>query len=182
RDRRFQRALAAAEAGLLPGRRSHRMARSGGTRASATSLIDKEGAAKLFPASTGRRRTALASGWLHVAKVVASIVLRVLRRVWAGRDHGKYVTLVEEVLRELYIGNIGRTVWWDRMKGDTADAFKPGDEYGGTVFLTALHDRLAGKEAPRITLVGHSTGAIYIGHFLQAAAQWIPDVRFDVVL
>ena len=96
RDRRFQMALAAAEAGLHPGRRSHRMARSGGARVSATSLIDKEGAAKLFPAATGRRKTRLASGWLHVAKVVAAIVLRVLRRVWAGRDHGKYVTLVEE--------------------------------------------------------------------------------------
>ena len=48
------------------------MARSGGARVSATSLIDKEGASKLFTATTGRRKTQLSTGWLHVAKVVAA--------------------------------------------------------------------------------------------------------------
>lgn len=181
-DPRFQSAVQEARAGLHPQRRAVRRARGGGTRISATSLIDKEAAARLFP-PTKRKATQLALGeWIHVAKVVAEIVIRVLRRIRTGRDHGKYVTFVEEVLRELYVGKVGRSVWWDRMKGDTADAFKPGEEYGGTVFVQALHDALAGGAAPRITLVGHSTGAVYVGHFLEAAAQWIPDVAFDLVL
>jgi hypothetical protein len=108
--------------------------------------------------------------------------VRVLARVRGGRDHGKYVTIVEEVLRELYIAQLGRAGWWDRMKGDTADAFKAGDEYGGTVFLEALREALAGAAAaPRITLIGHSTGAVYIANFLRAAAQFVPDLAFDVI-
>ena len=182
RDARFKRAVETVHAGLHPQHRALRMARSGGTRVASNSLIDKEAAARLFPLGRKTTRGFAVSGWLRVAKMVAEIVLRVLRRVRTGRDHGKYVTLVEEVLRELYIGKVGRTVWWDRMKGDTADAFKAGAEYGGTVFLTELHDRLQGASAPRITLVGHSTGAIYIANFLRAAAQWVPDVRFDLIL
>ena len=144
------------------------------------SSIDKEAAAKMFPGR--RRKTATVSEWIGVAKAVADIVARVLARVRTGRDHGKYVTIVEEVLRELYIGRIGRAGWWDRMKGDTADAFKPGEEYGGTVFLEALRDALAGAaSAPRITLIGHSTGAVYIANFLRAAAQSVPGLTFDVI-
>ena len=182
RDARFRRAVEAVHAGMHPGHRAVRMPRAGGSRVARNSLIDKEAAARLFPGTARATRGFAASGWLRVAKVVAEIVLRVMARVHAGRDHGKYVTLVEEVLRELYIGKVGRTVWWDRMKGDTADAFKAGSEYGGTVFLAELHDLLQGASAPRITLVGHSTGAVYIGNFLKAAAQWVPDVRFDLVL
>ena len=182
RDARFRRAVESVHAGMHPQHRAVRTTRPGGTRVARNSLIDKEAAARLFvPARKATRGFAM-GGWLRVAKVVAEIVLRVLRRVRAGRDHGKYVTLVEEVLRELYIGRVGRTLWWDRMKGDTADAFGPGDEYGGTVFLAELHDRLQGASAPRITLIGHSTGAVYIGNFLKAAAQWVPEVRFDLVL
>ena len=182
RDARFRRAVEAVHAGIGPRQPAVRMARGGGTRVARDSLVDKEAAARLFPVTGKATRAFPASGWLRVAKVVAEIVLRVIARARAGRDHGKYVTLVEEVLRELYIGKLGRTAWWDRMKGDTADAFKPGEEYGGSVFLAELHDRLQGAAVPRITLAGHSTGAIYIGNFLKAAAQWVPDVRFDLVL
>jgi hypothetical protein len=182
RDAKFQAALRSVEAGLHPQRRALRMARGGGTRVSTTSLIDKEAAARLF-APASRRKTALSvGGWIQAAKVVADIVLRVLRRIRTGRDHGKYVTFVEEVLRELYVGRIGRAGWWDRMRDDTAATFKTGEQYGGSVFLQALHDALGGAAAPRITLIGHSTGAIFIGNFLKAAAQWVPDVMFDVIL
>ena len=111
RDARFKRAVETVHAGMHPQHRALRMARSGGTRVASNSLIDKEAAARLFPPGRKSTRGFAVSGWLRVARVVAEIVLRVLRRVRAGRDHGKYVTLVEEVLRELYIGKVGRTVW-----------------------------------------------------------------------
>jgi hypothetical protein len=179
-DRKMQAALTAAQAGVHPQRRALRSA-AGGSRVSATSQISKEAAARLFAPQPARRAQLPLGGWLQAAKVIASIVLRVLSRIHDGRDHGKYVTFAEEVLRELYVDKIGRTVWWDRMKGDTADAFNTGDEFGGTVFLRALHDQLPASGAPRITLIGHSTGAIYIGNFLKAAAQWAPDQHFDVI-
>jgi hypothetical protein len=153
----------------------------GGTRVSTKSLIDKEAAARLFQPSGAHVMALGATDWIRFGLHLAGIVWEVIRRVRAGRDHGKYVTFVEEVLRALYIGNVGRGVWWDPMKADTADAFKAGDEHGGTVFLNALHDQLGTQTPPRITLVAHSAGAIYVGNFLRTAAQRVPDLKFDLV-
>lgn len=181
-DHRFRRVLAATETSLHPSRLTVRSAWVGGRLASSSSLIDKEAAARLFTPPGAFPALRVRGRFQPAALVVARVVWRVLRREFTDRDHGFYVTLVEEVLRELYVGRVGRSLWWERMKGDTADAFRPGDEYGGTVFLSALQQALAGREAPRITLIGHSTGALYIGNFLRAAAEWVPDLRFDVIL
>lgn len=155
-------------------------------RISAKSRITKEAAANLFGKRAGAGAAAATLRgtwtWLDVAKVLAKIVIRVLRRMHTGRGHGPYVTLVEEVLRELYVDKIGRYGWWDRMKGDTADAFRPGVEHAGTALLTELGKQIRpGSKRPRITLVGHSTGAIYICNLLRAAAVHVPALQFDVI-
>lgn len=117
----------------------------------------------------------------RVVKAIVTIAARVIERMLSGRDHGFHATLVEEVLRELYIANVGGLVW-TLMKNDTADAFAPRSEAGGTALLTALSTALAGRAEPRITLVGHSTGAVYIAELLDAAASLGgPAASFDVV-
>ncbi|MBL7198897.1 MAG: hypothetical protein ISS56_01975 [Anaerolineae bacterium] len=108
------------------------------------------------------------------------ILKAVLQRYSTGRDHGLYTTIVEEVLRTLYLDNAGALVW-KLIKNDTLHAFG-GDltKHGGT----ALAQGLAGSwhDGQRITLVGHSTGAIYIGEFLEEADKVLPaEARFDVV-
>jgi len=118
---------------------------------------------------------------LTLVKHGVAALSRVIGRFSEGHDHGLYTTVVEEVLRELYIDNIGGTMW-KMMKQDTADAF--GDDpkiYAGTAFLEQLkawwHPRR------RITLIGHSTGAIYIGNFLEHADKLLePDAKFNVLL
>ncbi|MBU6951284.1 hypothetical protein [Hahella sp. HN01] len=179
----FQEAVTEVYNGLQPRNGLQSATRSEGTRVASNSQISKEAADRLFEpelAETTRGFGAIA--WWKVAKVVAAIVLRVIRRFRAGRAHGPYVTLVEEALRELYIDKIGRSLWWDRMKKDTADAFTEGNEYGGHVFLSALKEELEGVQTPpRITLVGHSTGAIYICHLLRSAARLLPNQQFDVL-
>jgi pimeloyl-ACP methyl ester carboxylesterase len=69
------------------------------------------------------------------------------------------------------------------MKQDTADAFKNDAAiYGGTAFLAALRDRIDPAAPPRITLVGHSTGAVFISEFITHAAATLPsEVQFGVV-
>lgn len=152
-----------------------------GTTASRTSLISPAAADRLFDRTPATTKGFSLIGWYKVAKAVASIVVAVIRRYAAGRAHGLYVTIVEEVLRSLYIDKLG-TLVWNQMKKDTADAFLPGENHGGTALLAELQKRaLTGTPLPRITLIGHSTGAIYICNFLEAAAQMLPDVRFDVV-
>jgi hypothetical protein len=110
----------------------------------------------------------------------AAALRRVVQRFGRGRDHGVYTTVVEELLRELYVDDIGAGIW-SLMKEDTQDAFG-GDAatHGGTALLEQLGAWW--RPGRRVTLVGHSTGAIYIGNFLAAADRVLdPAVKFDVV-
>ena len=109
---------------------------------------------------------------------VAALV-KVVKRFAEGRDHGLYTTVVEEILRELYLDSIGSAVW-STMKSDTANAFAGNPlVHGGTAFLEQV--RRWWRPGRRITLVGHSTGAIYIGHFLEHADALLdPAAKFDV--
>ena len=108
------------------------------------------------------------------------ILNKVIGRYLSKRHHGLYATVVEEVLRSLYADRIGSAVW-SMMKRDTADAFFGGGaRHGGAALIELLRDRWPADR--RITLVGHSTGAIYIGHLLEAADDVLdPDLKFDVV-
>lgn len=145
-------------------------------RAVAGQLADAEGARGIIT-------------WYKVARLVARILRGVLRRYAKGRDHGLYATVVEEVLRGVHLGGSGLNEWgkalqWNRMKQDTLDAF--GDDpdlHAGTALLTRLRDAHAGgMPLTRITLVGHSTGAVYIANWLDRAADLLPDsVAFDVI-
>lgn len=182
-DDKFKNAVEAVYNGLYAKGLPQPATRGLGTSISTVSLIDKEAAGRLFQYDTATTKGFGPISWFKVAKAVASIVLRVISRFRAGRAHGMYVTLVEEVLRELYVDKIGQAGWWDRMKGDTADAFKDGQDYCGTAFLTELKAQLDGGAVPpnKITLVGHSTGAIYICNLLKAAARLAPSLHFDII-
>ncbi|MEN3370744.1 MAG: hypothetical protein V7609_2887 [Verrucomicrobiota bacterium] len=115
-----------------------------------------------------------------LAKHGIMILKRVIERFAGRRDHGLYVTIVEEVLRELYLDSIGALAW-TLMKNDTRDAFGADAQlFGGTAFLAEL--KKWWQPGRRITLVGHSTGAIYIGNFLEHADSLLdPAAKFDVV-
>lgn len=168
--------------GLLPPGEVVVHEKSGTVQGSTTTLMTPEGLEKLMDRPVPGER-----GLLSMAKLAAAvtrIIFRVVRRMINGRGHGLYTTSVEEILRELYVGNVGKGFFWDQMKKDTADAFGDDPEvFGGTAFLDCLRRRLAGGAAPpKITLVGHSTGAIYISNLLRKAHQILPDgVQFDVI-
>lgn len=107
--------------------------------------------------------------WAKVAYYVAKLVIEVVKRFRSDRDHGVYCTVIEEVLRNAYGDLIGATVW-NAMKKDTLDSFAARPDACGLLVvqkIKALEE--AGKRFKKITLVGHSTGAIYICNFLDAA-------------
>jgi hypothetical protein len=157
-----------------------RRARSARVPGSTRTLMDPDALAHLVD-----RPTPGARGLVTVAKLieaVVSVAAGVIRRFLDGRDHGFHATVVEEILRELYLANAGGAVWgW--MKGDTQDAFRDdATVYGGTAFLEALRDAVDPNNPPRITLVGHSTGAVFISEFLDKAAGILPPAQpYDVV-
>jgi hypothetical protein len=117
-----------------------------------------------------------------IVKGTIAVLARVIQRLAKKRDHGVYCTVVEEILREFYLANAGKLVW-DWMKGDTADAFGPDPQrYGGTAFLECLQQQWAAGHRPRLILVGHSTGAVYICHLLKQAAATLPaEAQFEVI-
>lgn len=115
-----------------------------------------------------------------VAQHGIAILRRVLRRFTERHDHGLHTTIVEEILRELYVEALGGTIWGE-MKQDTRHAFGGNPlRHGGTAFVAQLQQWW--KPGRRLTLVGHSTGAIYIGHMLDQIDQALPKDRLvDVV-
>jgi len=126
---------------------------------------------------------------LKVAWLVAGILKAVLKRYRSGRDHGLYATVVEEIARAVKLGGSGLNEWgqalqWNRMKQDVIDAFGPDvDACAGTALIERLSKALKdGTRIDRITLIGHSTGAVYIAEWLKAAdAVLPPEVKIDVV-
>lgn len=110
-------------------------------------------------------------------KAAAEIFARVVRRFVQRRDHGLYPTVVEEIFRQFYIANIGTAVW-SMMKRETAQTFeevqtKPAR--GGWYFARSLSKLLATPHRPKITLVGHSTGAVFINNLLAHVHQMRDD-------
>lgn len=180
-DDDFRRALGSLP-DLQPGTRSamgvssQQEHRSGFSEALADQLSDEPGTRGII-------------SWFKVAMLIATILKAVLKRYANGRDHGLYATVVEEIVRGVKLGGSGLNEWgqalqWNRMKQDVSDAFGPDvDSFAGTALIERLRRALdAGQQIDRMTLIGHSTGAIYIAEWLEAADAMLPlDKKFDVV-
>ena len=138
-------------------------------------------------AEKGEARSVFSAATL--AARAAQVLERVISRFARRRDHGFYLTIVEEILRGFYVGNAGKFMW-DGMKSDIVDAFGSTADCGGAQFLACLQkvwtDPAAWSPAakPVLTLVGHSAGAIYACNFLkEVEARKLPaDVKFNLIL
>lgn len=118
------------------------------------------------------------------------VLVRIIRRYATGRNHNFHNTLVEEIFRKYYVANIGWAVW-NEMKVKTAEAFQGNASVNvGTAMiqeLLALYESGARGRNARVTLLGHSTGAVYICNFLAAMASalhgkpYAADIRFDII-
>jgi len=129
--------------------------------------------------ATGGSRGIITSALIvkHAITVLKRFVVR-----WAsGRHHGVYATLCEELFREFYLAHAGGAIW-SAMKKDTEDAFQSNpEEFGGTAFLEGIKKHWQEGIHPRIILIGHSTGAVYICNLLKFAEQRLPpEIKFDV--
>jgi hypothetical protein len=101
----------------------------------------------------------------HAVKVLA----RVISRFRHGRAHGLYPTAIEEILREFYVANAGVKIW-GAMKGETHDTFQPATPLrGGQYVVGKVAELIRAGHRPEITLIGHSTGAVFINNLLAYA-------------
>jgi hypothetical protein len=149
-------------------------------RASTATLMSPDVLAELTPPEQEGGRGVVSTA-LMIARA-ATILSTVIRRFSGRRDHGFYLTIVEEILRSFYVGNAGRFVW-DAMKQDVVDAFGVQSDCGGTAFVDGLAALWRSGRRPPITLIGHSAGAIYVCRLLQEAqARNLADIKFNLVL
>jgi hypothetical protein len=150
------------------------------TVASTTTLMNPDVVRELTSTEEG------AKGVFSTALLIAKCGLtlqRIVKRFVQHRDHGFYLTIVEEILRAFYIGNAGKFLW-DGIKQETVDAFGFDPACGGSQFLSSLESFWKSGQRPQIALVGHSAGAIYVCRLLQEAQNCkLPDdLRFNVIL
>ena len=107
---------------------------------------------------------------LALARKAVQVLGAVIARFRNGTDSGVYPTVVDELLRAFYVGDLGGALW-NAMKKETDDTFRPGGDRGGRLFLDALATHLPDDGSVKITLVGHSTGAVFIDNLLREVAR-----------
>ena len=111
--------------------------------------------------------TAILNAVSTFAHLASGIFVNIVKRFRAGRDHGVVCTIVEEVLRTLYLARFGTSIW-EEMKKETEDAFgADSSAFGGTAVIEEVCALIRARPSLKVTLVGHSTGAVYIGNFLR---------------
>ena len=124
---------------------------------------------------------------IKLARKLAKIAYRVIRRHVRDRDHGFHCTVVEEVLREYYLADLGAWVW-GTMKDKAAAMWLPNDglfdeeQHVGFYFLNSLAQLQSARPDFKINLVGHSAGSIVICQMLKAIATHFPSIKIDNVV
>jgi pimeloyl-ACP methyl ester carboxylesterase len=114
----------------------------------------------------------------HIARAVGGIVWRVAN----SRGHGVYLTIIEEILREFYVGAAGKFLW-DGMKTEIDNAFTAAPDRGGAALVKGLRTAWQDDFKPKVTLVGHSAGAIYVARLLCELNDKMPeDFAVEIVL
>ncbi|NOS94450.1 MAG: alpha/beta hydrolase [Cyclobacteriaceae bacterium] len=120
-------------------------------------------------------------------KSVAKIAFRVIKRFVIKRDHDFYPTIIEELLRELYIAELGAWVW-NNMKTKSNDMWSDNSGLSGVNQFAGryLFDKLVSyhKKYPEIqvNLVGHSAGSIAICNLLKMSAETYPQLVFENII
>jgi hypothetical protein len=156
--------IAAAKGAIVPG--------------ATVTLMDPDVLDDIAPAQPGAKGVlSVVTLAAHIVKVVARVIERFARH----RDHGTYLTINEEILREFYVGNAGKFIW-DGIKKEVDQAFGTTADCGGASLVNQIRALWTGGVKPRITLIGHSAGSIYVSQLLKELDAKMPaDLKVDVV-
>ncbi|RKE39948.1 hypothetical protein B0G76_6403 [Paraburkholderia sp. BL23I1N1] len=110
---------------------------------------------------------------------------RIIQRLNSGHDHGLYTTVVEELFIAAGLAERLGSPIWGEMKRFIDDSFSNDADAGGTAFLNHLCDAWDKNPQLRVTLIGHSAGAIYVQRFIEALDARLPassTQRVEVIM
>jgi hypothetical protein len=146
---------------------------------STATLMDPDVLDDIAPTQAGVRGSISLIGLgVHIIKVVIHVIQRFVKH----RDHGAYLTIIEEILREFYIGNAGQFIW-GRMKLEVSNSFGPLPACGGSALVNQIQTMWATGNKPRVTLIGHSAGSTWVSLILKQLHAVMPaDFAVEVAL
>ena len=107
----------------------------------------------------------------RLAKAAAEVIRRYIRKT----DHGPWPTIIEEILRQFFLGNLGKGVWNNIKAIAEKTMWDTGNESIGGYFLHKLHQYKQVNPHCRLDAVGHSAGSIAVCHLLRNA----PDLKWQ---
>ncbi|MFD2033720.1 hypothetical protein ACFSKL_02905 [Belliella marina] len=122
-----------------------------------------------------------------LVRYLAKIAFRVIKRFVARRDHGFYPTIIEELMREIYLAEIGSSIW-NSMKIKSDQMWYPNeglhgtDQHVGRYVLEKLVKLKNAQPDLSINLVGHSAGSIVTCNLLKTSTQSFPDLKFKSIV
>ena len=124
---------------------------------------------------------------ISFVKSLVAISRRVADRFSKGRDHGPYPTIVEEILRQFYIAEVGAWVWGSmKERAEIMWTDKQGreqaEQYVGGYFLNKLAEYSQGQDGLTIDLIGHSAGSIVICHLMDAVRKQEKEISFNKIV
>lgn len=120
-------------------------------------------------------------------KHVAVIAFKVIKRFIDKRDHDFYPTIIEEILRELYIAELGAWVW-NNMKVKSCDMWKDNkklsglNQFAGRYLLEKLIAYVKTNNDIEINLIGHSAGSIAICNLLNTTSTVDPQIVYNKIV
>lgn len=126
---------------------------------------------------------------IKLIKAVVKVTINVIKRHIKKRNHDFYPTVVEEILREFYVSDIGNWVWGN-MKEKATDMWKDHDFQGkntnwpvGSYFLKKLEEyQKNNPETVYVDLIGHSAGSIVICEMLKKTKRIKSEVKFRNII
>lgn len=124
-----------------------------------------------------------ARAWISPKMIfhITKVTMRVILRFREGADHGFYPTVIEEICREFYIGQLGKLIWdeiKDKARAMWADntGLQDSELHAGRYFLDQLSKHKTLNPEFTVDLVGHSAGSIVICHLLDVVDKHYPHL------
>jgi hypothetical protein len=120
-------------------------------------------------------------------KHVAVIAFRVIKRFISKRDHDFYPTTIEEILRELYVAELGAWVW-NNMKAKSSDMWNDNtglfgfNRFAGRYLLDRLSEYKKKNNDVEINLIGHSAGSIAICNLLKTTSNGYSHLIYNKII
>lgn len=118
---------------------------------------------------------------------IAKVAYKCIKRFISKRDHGFMPTVVEELLRQFYISEIGAWIW-KGMKDKSAALWESNEglnglhRHAGRYFLDQLTQYISRFPETEVSLIGHSAGSIAICNLLNSSCNQADLVTFKHII